>query len=718
MSNLIPGLSAPAAGGGNVFYFIRGVGNFTASPFAESAVAVNLDNVYLGLPIVSSVPYFDLERVEVLKGPQGTLYGRNATGGAINIIPEKPQIGSYSGYVTAGYGNYDAYTAEGAVNLPVGDRSALRISTDFIGHNGYLSDGTSDEDTKAGRIQFLSRITPQLTVRVSGDYTDLGGLGVGGTYTDHLSYNAATGQYTSTPSDISRSTGIYSPQSQAYLTQFPAGPAGRLLGPLTAYPHLDNKLYGLTGQVDYDSSLGRLTLIGAWRPSSINSASTVSGILAGTREDDEQYSAELRFAGKRISIFDYTLGALYFHERQKGVFDGDLQPVDNFETYTDFVDSYAGFGRVTAHLTDRLRLVGGIRYTVDDKQFNGTSETLAIVCQHIVAGAASCPTAPLFPLEQTAAELPFPAPAIGGKPLPLGTSGAIVTRGELAQNTKLDSNRVTWRGALEYDLTPSSLIYGSVERGYRSGGFNLAAGFSTFRPEDIIAYTVGSKNRFFDNRLELNLETFVWNYDNQQISHLGLDLLGNNTNITQNIGRSINEGAEIETRYLVTHDTILTANVQYLDANYSSFSFLAPATRGVPPASGCRETPDPGTTLDTVNCSGKEAFASPKFTVNLGAQQTIRLDGYKLVGNIDTQYLTSRYIGFDYLSSEYAPPVWSTNAQLALSPDVGRWTLMVYAQNLENVRFPLHATLNTISEILTTENSAPRTYGARVSVKF
>ena len=719
LANLVPGLSAPAAGGGNVFYFIRGVGNFTASPFAESAVAVNLDNVYLGLPIVSSVPYFDLERVEVLKGPQGTLYGRNATGGAVNIIPEKPQIGDFSGYETASYGNYNAYSAEGAVNLPIGDRSALRISSDFVGHDGYLSDGTYDENTKAGRVQFLSRITPQLTVRVSGDYTDLGGLGVGGTYAYHYSYNAVTGQYGTTPSNISRDTGLYSSQSQSYLTQYPAGPAGRLLNPLSPEPHLDNKLYGLTGQVDYDTSLGRLTLIGAWRPSVINALSTVSGILAGTREDDEQYSAELRFAGKRISIFDYTLGALYFHERQKGVFNGDLQPVDSFNTYSDFVDSYAGFGRVTAHLTDKLRLVGGIRYTVDDKSFDGSNESLAIVCQNIVRGVASCPTAPLFPFEQTAAGLPFAVPtANGGRPVALGTSGAIVTRSGFAQDTNLDSNRVTWRGALEYDLTPTSLLYGSVERGYRSGGFNLAVGFPTFKPEDIIAYTVGSKNRFLDNRLELNLETFVWNYNNQQVSHLGVDLAGNNVNITQNIGRSINEGAEVETRYLLTPDTALTTNIQYLDANYSSFSYLSPTTRGVPPFSGCRETAVAGTTLVDVNCAGKQAFASPKFTVNLGAQQTVRVGGYRIVANVDTQYLTSRYVGFDYQPGELAPPVWQTNGQLSLSPDVGRWTLSIFAENLEGVRYPLHATANTISNIVTYENSAPRTFGGRVSVKF
>ena len=410
LSNLVPGLSAPAAGGGNVFYFIRGVGNFTASPFSEPAVAVNQDNVYLGLSVVSSIPFFDLERVEVLKGPQGTLFGRNATGGAIDVVPVKPKVGETSGYATVSYGNYDSYDAEGAVNLPIGDRSALRISSDFVGHNGYLSDGTYDEDTKAARIQFLSHITPDLTVRVSADYTNLSGIGVGGTYTDHYAYNPLTQSFVVNPANISRSTGLYSPQSQSYLEQFPAGPAGRNLGALSPLPYVNNKLYGINGQLDYDIGFGRLTLITAWRPSSINDLSTVSGILAETREDDEQYSAELRFAGHRIGIFDYSLGALYFHERQKGVFNGDLQAVDSFNTYTDFVDSYAGFGRVTANLTDKLRLVGGIRYTVDDKTFNGSNGSLAIVCQRVVAGTLSCPTAPLFPVEPVVSQLPFAVP--------------------------------------------------------------------------------------------------------------------------------------------------------------------------------------------------------------------------------------------------------------------------------------------------------------------
>ena len=144
LNSLSPGLRVAPAGGGNAFYFIRGVGNFTSASFADPAVAVNLDNVYIGRPVATTGPFYDLERVEVVKGPQGTLYGRNATGGAINVVPEKPQLDIVSGCVNASYGSYDAYDVEGAVNAPIGSFSAVRISGAFLGHNGYLSDGTQD----------------------------------------------------------------------------------------------------------------------------------------------------------------------------------------------------------------------------------------------------------------------------------------------------------------------------------------------------------------------------------------------------------------------------------------------------------------------------------------------------------------------------------------------------------------------------------------------
>ena len=715
LSNLVPGFFAAPAGGGSAFYFIRGVGNFTANPYSETAVSVNLDNVYLGLATSAASPFYDLERVEVVKGPQGTLYGRNATGGAVNIIPEKPRIGSLSGYVSASYGNYDAYGVDGAVNLPVGDRSALRISADFLGHSGYLYDGTSDEDTKAGRIQFLTRPIANLSIRISADYADIGGRGEGAQYLNSFTYNRATGGYVVTPSNIPPQFGVYSPPSQNYIQQFPAFPAGRNLGPLSPFPFLNNKLYGVNAEINYDTSLGRLTLIPAWRPSTISDLNDAAGFLSGTREDDEQYSAELRFTGKRISIFDYTFGSLYFHQRQKGVFGADLGAIGAFSNYSDDTDSYAGFARLTAHLNDKLRLVGGVRYTSDQKRFDGSVTDLVVLCAR-----PACPTGPVVPFAFTAnSQSAVPVPPKVGAILPIGMTGALALRTGFAQQTNLDTDRATYRGAIEYDLLPRSLLYASIETGYRSGGFNLAVGIPTYLPEFITAYTIGAKNRFLDNRLELNLEGFVWKYRNQQIAHLGLDLVGNNADFTQNVGRSTNQGGEVEVRYLLTPDTVLTGNIQYLDATYDQFTYQAPTSGGLPPFTGCRTSAIAGSaTLVNVDCSGKSSFQSPQWTLNFGVQQTVRISAYKVVGNLDTQYLDSRYVGFEYQPAEYAPSVWQTNAQLTLTPDYGRWALSVYAVNLENNRYLVHAVVDTAANLLTSTNANPRTYGIRASVKF
>ena len=125
LDTLVPGLQITQSGVSNV-YFLRGVGNFVVTAIADSAIAVNYDGVYAGRAS-AGFDFFDLQRVEVLKGPQGTLYGRNATGGAINIIPEKPKLHDFSGYGIASYGNYNALQLEGAVNAPLGDNAALRV---------------------------------------------------------------------------------------------------------------------------------------------------------------------------------------------------------------------------------------------------------------------------------------------------------------------------------------------------------------------------------------------------------------------------------------------------------------------------------------------------------------------------------------------------------------------------------------------------------------
>ena len=151
----IPSLAAQPAGGPNTIFFLRGVGNFTNNGYSDPALAFNYDGVYVGRPTSTAGMFYDLARVEVLKGPQGTLYGRNATAGAINVIPARPRLGETSGFVDVGYGNYNAVTAQGAINLPIGTDVALRVSGNLSTHDGYLSDGTNDEKTVGARLQLL-----------------------------------------------------------------------------------------------------------------------------------------------------------------------------------------------------------------------------------------------------------------------------------------------------------------------------------------------------------------------------------------------------------------------------------------------------------------------------------------------------------------------------------------------------------------------------------
>ncbi len=424
----------------------------------------------------------------------------------------------------------------------------------------------------------------------------------------------------------------------------------------------------------------------------------------------------MRFAGRRIGIFDYTFGGLYYHENDKGHFAVNQQFQTVFQDYKDRINAGAGFLRVTAHLTDKLRLTGGVRYTDDHKNFNGDSVRLLIVCRVIVAGVPTCPAAPFFPVVNTLAQEALPVPGVNGV-LPVVGTGAIVSRGDVVVNSPLDNSRTTYRAAVEYDLGSRSLAYASFESGFRAGGFSLVNGYQTYQPEYIDAYTVGVKNLLFDNRLELNAELFYWKYRNQQISHLGVDLAGQTGNFTQNVGASTNQGVELEGRYLTTPDTTVTANVQYLDATYDHFLFQAPISGGAPPLTGCKlSSYAPNPTLDNVDCSGKQSFNAPKWTLDFGLQHTATLGPFRLQGLIDTQYQSGRYVGFDYIAPEHQTPTWQTNAQLILTPDTGPWSLAVFVRNLEDNRYATNA--NSFANLIALTTANPRTYGIRASVKY
>ena len=720
LNEQVPALSVEPTSTGNLI-FIRGIGNFTVSPNSDPASAFNYDGVYIGRPTGTAGVFFDLDRVEVLKGPQGTLYGRNATGGAINVLPVQPRIGELSGYASVSYGRYDAIDAEGAINAPLGQDGAIRVSAMRSTHDGYFRDGTSDENQTSLRAQMKAKLTPDLTARVSFDYSRTGGAGSSVTYIGNYNYAPSTGSYVFIPANLSLAEGVLTSAAQNYRRTITAGPAGRKLDPLLISPFQHDNFFGSNAQVDWNTGIGTFTIIPAWRYANLDFLSTAGAFGYRNREDDEQYSVEARLVGKRISLFDYQVGIFLYRELIDANTALSTSATATFLNQHFRTNSLAPFGRLTAHLTDRLRLVGGARFTRDSKTFVGTTIAGTIACQVRVAGVVTCPNAPLFPLVDTVAQLPFTFPAAGGAPQPLLVNGiptgAIVIRNDRTDDSRLTNSRVTYRGAVEFDVGPRSLAYASVESGYRSGGFSAATGFETYQPETITAYTLGSKNRFFENRLQVNIEAFWWDYRNQQVSAVRLDLSGRTANITQNIGTARIRGVEADGRLLITSTTLVSADIQYLDAKNRSFAYTA-QNSGVPPLTGCPVTLNVAANNYTVNCAGFASYNSPKWTINLAAQQTVNIGNDKAVFGADTQYRGRRYAGFLYLPEEYLTSVWRTNAQVSFGPTNDRWSISTFVRNIENHRTPVYESTQPIANALITGTTAPRTYGVRVSAKF
>ncbi len=471
LNQLAPALSIQPSSTGNLI-FLRGVGNFTVVATSDPAIAFNYDGVYVGRPTGSTGVFYDIARVEVLKGPQGILYGRNATGGAINVLPQQPRLGEFSGYASGTFGNYNTINAEGALNAPLGEKGALRLSLSTSNHDGYLRDGTQDEKTIAGRIQIKAELTPDLTVRVAGDYAHNGGVGNSVSYFGRYARNPAarvvagpvpgTNYYNFIPSNIDPAEGIYSPTSQAYRQATPFGPFGRLLNALSPYANVNNNFYGTNAEITWNTGAGTLTVIPAWRYSDLDYIAPAAAFIFDNDETAEQHSLEARFAGERVGMFDYTIGAYYFDEQINSRTSLTLSNAGNYIDQKLNTKSYAAFGRITANLSEKLRLVGGVRYTRDEKRFDYAAIGAIVNCLARTGfGAPNCPTAPFVPLFGQDEQLPFPFPAQGGAPIPVFTSPGppnyLIIRTDTAFKRSLTNSRVTYRGAIEFDIAPRSI---------------------------------------------------------------------------------------------------------------------------------------------------------------------------------------------------------------------------------------------------------------------
>lgn len=349
--------------GDSLLINIRGINSSDTTEDSEPAAAFHLDGVYIGRPIATGQVFFDVDRVEVLRGPQGTLYGRNATAGSINLITNKPGEEFEAG-LHLGVGNYDLITSEGMINLPVSDSLSLRAAFSTEDHDGYLntsnpsagiSNDTGDVESRAARIKAMYTPTDELSLLFSYDYATQGGKGPG-------SVVLRLGE-------PSRDNPFNTPGSRDYV------------------------FWGISAEVNYDLDWATLTYLGAKRVNDTKSSgdgddsSDYSVIL--TRDSGvETRSHELRMTSNSNGSLEWLAGLYYFEE--------------DSETETRFIDfptpfpfgpplieavfenpllvktSYAAFGQLTYHFTEEVSLIGGLRYTEDELENEGLTSFIPL----------------------------------------------------------------------------------------------------------------------------------------------------------------------------------------------------------------------------------------------------------------------------------------------------------------------------------------------------
>lgn len=668
------------SGGGNSQIFIRGVGGAAFSPLSSPGVAFNVDGVYVGRPNGVNGNFYDIARVEVLKGPQGTLYGRNANGGSINLITNVPRLGETSLDLTGEYGNYDHLRVTGAVNLPVSETAALRGAFNIVHRDGFLSDGANDDIQQSGRLRFKWQPDPDITVLLNADYSHLGGKG---------------GDYVYLPRRPGASP--YEAQSEAaanaYMYSF--GPLGALSDDVRPDSRQDTELYNLSAQIDWTlGDFATLTLLPAYRNVHARYVTHFAGRFAGD-EKTEQTSFEARLGNSGPDL-TWVVGGYYFDETAPNsvndIYVSDI--LQNYHIlYSPKTRAYAAFGQATVSLADSFRVIAGARYTHEKRSLTGS-----------ITNAATTPPALLE--------------NFGGRK---------------------GFNGFSYRVGVEYDVSPSNLLFLTYSTGYKAGGFSQTVEpLNVFDPERLKSLEFGSKNRFFDNKLQVNFGAFHWKYTDLQDQRVNIDPLGNVNFITFNSGDATLYGANIDVIARPSPADTISLSAEYTHSKYDRFFFQVPVPFYQPPAIGCPVSGPfaPGATLpyesrgSSVNggplpvivadCSGFQVARVPKWTGNISYARNFDLaDSGDITVDASLKFSSARWLSVDFIPAERDGAYATIDANITYTSADDRWSLGLFGRNLSKTVYYTGGIQTAFIGGLVAANIAPpRTYGIRLGVRL
>ena len=503
---------------------------------------------------------------------------------------------------------------------------------------------------------------------------------------------------------------VSDPRSQAYTVSHGLAPIPGFVRPdPKSDAGQDLNFYNISAQYDWHFGPTTLTILPAFRYSSMSYSDLFSftatdgpgfGSIPASPETSKAVSVEARLSGNTERL-KWVAGVYFYNEDQYQQYGVDVGLPDNVGVTASYgTRSYAGFGQATYAILPHFRLIGGLRYTSDNR-------TLTAGTAYAVS-----PTLFLGPPPIGAAACGFPAPT---------QSQCVVDR---FRGDKTFTN-VSWKGGFEADIFDNSLLYATASRGFKAGGFNDQSQLGqpgkalAFQPETLTSYEIGLKNRFLDNRLQLNGSGFYWQYKDHQEPHLGFTNAGTINNEFYNAGAATIFGADLDAIVRPWSGGTVSGSVEYTHSKYDNFVYATPTATFNPQTTACTGSPSSTPGYVNVDCSGFQTIKTPRFSGTIGITQSVDFEsGARLTATTNTTFASARWLAIDFTPIERAPAYVTQDAYVTYAFPNGRWSVTGFLRNINNGIVYTQAQINPLSSIVGANINAPRTYGARLSYQF
>ncbi len=670
---------------------IRGVANNDFTTNVESPVAIYVDEVYISQMSGAGFLLFDIDRVEVLRGPQGTLFGRNATGGLVHYVTKKPDQ-EFGGYGSVTYGRFNRVKFQGAINLPVNDKLAVRTSFSTHQGEGYVTNRLQPDrklnnaNESAGRVQALYTPNEDVEILLNARFGQ---------------QDIRTGFFENVSAE--NPDGVLTPTIPiTNLDNYLDNDGDVFAGDYDLQGHNRLKTYGFSGTLNWDLQWAELTSITDYQSVKRNymedsDASPVPYFHLFSTTDAKQFSEELRLSGdtdnmKWVTGFYYM--SLDINDSNGGItpglFEAVFGPVDELgfngirNPYTTEIDTWSLFGQVEYNLTDELSLIAGFRY-IDEKKSHFYRDILV-----------------QFPDTSTS----------GLDPNVVEIVDAVTPY----EDERHDKN---WSARAQINYMPNEdlLMYASWNRGVKSGGYNapllptdifVTDAFMKYEPETLDAFEVGFKWDFAEGRARLNGAAYYYDYnDYQAFSIIGLDTFTLNA-------QSENKGFELELQMAPADGLDLQFGIAYIDADVTE----------VPGISSDVETPAgtfaalrPGETVRPVQ--------TPKWNLNGLVRYEVPLSAGSLAVQVDGQYRSEHSFGLLETEALTEDGYFVGNASVTYYGDSENWSLRVFVKNITDEEylvqtFDLSGTVENggLFGLVEQYYGMPRTWGANLTFNF